>query len=102
MIIKVIFNTFPTKEAEGAGLEELGSRVCSPAHGREPLPTLPASTRGETRVALVWLGKGALRGVSPMFAECLSCVWLLRATSSVQEGRGRLRPSLRPIREMSP
>lgn len=72
-----------------------GQRLASCSSGRECVPTLPASPRGETRTAPGWMGGGALRDVWPVFAECLSCVWLLRARSPVYDGQGRLRPSLR-------
>lgn len=51
---------------------EQGLQSCS--NGREPVSTLPASSRDETGIPPVWLDGGALRDVCPMFAECLSCV----------------------------
>lgn len=52
---------------------------------RAPVPTQPAGARGEQEWPLGDWGGGTLRDIWLMSAECLSCVWLLRAGPSVQE-----------------
>lgn len=84
MIIVVIFNTFMTKEAEGAalcgvwgqGLQSMGGAgVCSPAHVAESLhpPCLPAPGGKQERLLYHWAG-GTLRDIWPGFPEGLSSV----------------------------
>lgn len=71
VITVVIFNTFMTQEAEGAGVckgAQYGRYTPSCSRARR-LCTLPASTGGEARVALVGWGVRTLSKIWPIFAK---------------------------------
>lgn len=73
MIIMVIFNTFPTKDAEEAGLCRVwGAGPVVLLKWQRTCANPAYQCQGETRVAPVWLSIRTLRDVWPMFATCLS------------------------------